>query len=92
MIDKNVLNEFFRANGIREASLFGSTARGEDRPDSDIDLLVAFDSPKSLMTVVRLERELSQVVGRKVDLLTEESISPLIRERIAADLKVIHEP
>jgi predicted nucleotidyltransferase len=90
MVDIQVLIDFFRANGIRRAALFGSVSRGEEKPDSDLDLLVDFDSPKSLMTVVRLERELSQAVGRKVELLTEASISPLIRERIAADLKVIH--
>ena len=85
------LVEFCRNHGIRRAALFGSLARGEGRADSDIDLLVTFAKPKSLLTVVRLERELATELGRRVDLLTEESISPLIRSRIAGDLKVVYE-
>jgi predicted nucleotidyltransferase len=85
------LAEFCRSHGIRRAALFGSLARGEGRADSDIDLLVTFASPKSLLTVVRLERELAAELGRRVDLLTEESISPLIRSRITEDLKVVYE-
>lgn len=85
------LAEFCRNHGIRRAALFGSLARGEGRPDSDIDLLVTFTTPKSLLTVVRLERELGVELGRKVDLLTEEAISPFIRSRIAGDLKVVYE-
>lgn len=85
------LVEFCRNHGIRRAALFGSLARGEGRDDSDIDLLVSFAKPKSLLSVVRLERELAKELGRRVDLLTEESISPLIRSRIAGDLKVVYE-
>jgi hypothetical protein len=85
------LVEFCRNHGIRRAAIFGSLARGEGRDDSDIDLLVTFAKPKSLLTVIRLERELATELGRRVDLLTEESISPLIRIRIAGDLKVVYE-
>ena len=89
--DNERLAGFCRSHGIRRAALFGSLARGEGRPDSDIDLLVSFNAPKSLMTVVRLERELGVELGRKVDLLTEEAISPFIRGRIAGELKVVYE-
>ncbi|HWR98829.1 MAG TPA: nucleotidyltransferase family protein [Candidatus Methanoperedens sp.] len=85
------LSAFCRSHGIRRAALFGSLARGEGRSDSDIDLLVTFDAPKSLLSVVRLERELGKELGRKVELLTEEAISPHIRRRIAPDLTVIYE-
>jgi len=85
------LAEFCRSHGIRRAALFGSLARGEGRADSDIDLLVTFATPKSLLTVIRLERELAIELGRRVDLLTEESISPLIRSRIAEDLTIVYE-
>jgi hypothetical protein len=90
-VDQQRLAAFCRAQGIQRAALFGSLARGEGRPDSDIDLLVTFTAPKSLLTVVRLERELGAELGRRVDLLTEESISPLIRSRIGGDLKVVFE-
>lgn len=89
--DNERLAGFCRSHGIRRVALFGSLARGEGRPDSDIDLLVTFTTPKSLLAVVRLERELGVELGRRVDLLTEEAISPLIRSRIAGDLKVVYE-
>ena len=66
-------------------------ARGEDNKKSDIDLLVRFSTRKSLLSVVRLERELSEALGRKVDLLTEAAISPYLRERIMKELQVIYE-
>ena len=71
--------------------VFGSMARGEATNRSDIDLLVKFSKRKSLLALVKLERELSTILGRKVDLLTEAAISPYLRERIMHDLQVIYE-
>ena len=68
--------------GARSIALFGSYARGEERPGSDIDLLVAFRRQKSLMEIVRIERKLAEKIGVKVDLLTEGAVSPHIREQI----------
>lgn len=69
---------------------FGSYARGEETKDSDVDLLVKFSKRKSLLDLVRIERELSELIGFKVDLLTEKSISPYIRDSIKRDLQVIY--
>jgi len=66
-------------------------ARGEATEQSDIDLLVRFSKRKSLLALVRLEREASAVLGRKVDLLTEAAISPYLRDRIKRELRVIYE-
>ena len=77
--------------GALKIGLFGSYARGEERPDSDLDLLVDFRDRKSLLTLVRIERELSEILGIKVDLLTEQAISPYLIDRIKADLKVIYQ-
>jgi uncharacterized protein len=77
--------------GVRKIGLFGSYARGEERTDSDLDVLVEFEMRKSLLTLVRIERELSEHIGVKVDLLTEQAISPYLVERIKADLKVIYQ-
>jgi len=71
--------------------VFGSVARGEDRPDSDVDLLVRFAKGKSLLGLVRLERELTAALGRKVDLLTESALSPFLRDRILRELRVLYE-
>ena len=80
-----------RAHGTRKITLFGSFVRGEAVPDSDIDLIVAFAGPTGLLALVRLERELSEALGRGVDLPTEESISPYLRERIQREQRVIYE-
>lgn len=56
-----------RASRVR---LFGSAARGEDRPDSDIDLLVDFDEGSSLFDLMHLSRELEELLGRSVDVVS----------------------
>ena len=89
--DKNKLVEICRKNDIAMIGVFGSFARGEANEQSDIDLLVDFSERKSLLTLVRIERELSKLLERKVQLLTEAAISPYLRERIKHDLKVIYE-
>lgn len=68
--------------GGAKVRVFGSTADGTDRPDSDIDLLFDMRTPLSLMQLSTLERELSQLIGARVDLLPESSIRPDVRERI----------
>ena len=70
--------------------VFGSVARGEETESSDIDLLVKFSKRKSLLAIVKLERELSTALGKKVDLLTEAALSPYLREGILNELKVIY--
>ena len=71
--------------------IFGSMARGEATAQSDIDVLVRFSKRKSLLTIVKLEREVSTALGRNVELLTEAAISPYLRDRIKQELKVIYE-
>jgi hypothetical protein len=90
-VDFEKVIDVCRAHGTRKITLFGSFVRGEADPDSDVDLIVAFSGPTGLLALVRLERELSEVLGRGVDLLTEESISPYLRERIQREQRVIYE-
>jgi hypothetical protein len=71
--------------------IFGSVARGEATDQSDIDLLVHFSKPKSLLALVALERQLTAALGRKVDLLTEAALSPYLREQVMRELRVIYE-
>jgi len=89
--DRDKVIDICRKNDIYMVALFGSTARGEATESSDIDLFVKLSKPKSLLSLVKLERKLSQVLGRKVDLLTEGAISPYLKERILNDLTVIYE-
>ncbi len=75
--------------GANKIGIFGSYIHGEQRPDSDLDVLVHFRESKSLLTLVRIERELSEQLGVKVDLLTEQSISPYLIDQIKTEMKVI---
>lgn len=77
-------------NDVDMLGIFGSVARGEDSDGSDIDLLIHFSKRKSLLFLVALERKISEAIGKKVDLLTEASISPYLREKILKDLKIIY--
>ena len=88
--DTEKLVEICQQNDVAMIGVFGSMARGEATEDSDIDLLVKFSKGKSLLTLVRLEREISIALGRKVDLLTEAAISPYLRDRIKRELRVIY--
>jgi hypothetical protein len=80
---------YLTRHGARRISLFGSFINGEAGPDSDLDILVEFSDRKSLLELVRLERELSDQLGIKVDLLTERSISPHLIDRIRGEMEVI---
>jgi len=80
-----------RAHGTRKVALFGSVVRGDAGPESDIDVLVEFGSPAGLLALVKLERELSEAIGRHVDLLTEDAISPHLRDEILSTQQVIYE-
>jgi uncharacterized protein len=73
------------AFGVARVSLFGSFARDEGREDSDVDLLVEFGRPIGLFDFVRLERELSVQIGRKVELVTRAALKPQLRDRILAE-------
>lgn len=89
--DADNIIEICRENDVAMVGFFGSTSRGEETEKSDIDLLIKFAKRKSLLAVVKLERELSEALGKKVDLLTEAAISPYIRDNILRDLKVIYD-
>ncbi len=89
--DTDNLISLCRQNDVAMIGLFGSTARGEASEGSDLDFLVEFGKRKSLLEMVRFERELSESLGKKVDLLTEAAISPYIRENILRDLTVIYD-
>ena len=76
-----------KAAGVVRLSLFGSTARGDRRPDSDIDLLAAFDQTRriSLLDVAGIEIQLSELLGQPVDLIEEGTLKPRVRRTAEAE-------
>jgi uncharacterized protein len=84
--------EICRRHGVSELSLFGSAARGEMRPDSDIDLLVDFlpGARPGLLGVSAMTRELSVLLGRRVDLAVKRALKPLIRPGVLAEARSIY--
>ena len=78
---------------VSYAGVFGSFARGDDKKHSDIDVMIRL-KPKSsfsLFDLIGMERELARKIGRRVDLATEKSIGPYIRNSVFRDLKSIYE-
>jgi len=90
-IDVRKLIDVCRKYKVSKVALFGSFARGDAGPDSDIDLLITFSDRVGFLTLAKLERELSEVLHRIVDLLTEQSISPYLKDQILSEQKVIYE-
>jgi len=88
-IDREKLAEFCRRNHIRKLALFGSVLRENFRPDSDVDVLVEFE-PGHVpgLRFFGLEKELSEILGRKVDLNTPSFLSPYFRSRVLAEAEV----
>jgi predicted nucleotidyltransferase len=89
-IDERKLTEFCQKNAIRELLFFGSIARDDFRPDSDIDVIVNFEPGRTpdLFTFAGLQLELGQMLGRQVHLHTDEMIHPYLRRRIRGGAKV----
>ena len=85
-IPKEFLREFCERNHIRKLSLFGSVLTPRFRPESDIDMLVEFDPDHipGLLTLAGMEIEISERLGRKVDMRTAEDLSRYFRDEVVA--------
>ena len=74
---------------VRKVALFGSILTDKFDKNSDIDILIEFEGRKSLFDLVRLEAELEDILQRKVDVLTYNSLHPLLKDRILQEQVVI---
>ncbi|EKE00064.1 MAG: hypothetical protein ACD_22C00100G0028 [uncultured bacterium] len=83
---KNICND----HNISYLGLFGSYARGDNRRDSDVDLLVQFNKPIGYFGLVRAQRSLGKYLGKEVDLVTKGSLSDRIFPYVKKDLKTIY--
>ena len=88
-IPKEKITDFCRRNRIRRLALFGSVLRDDFRPDSDVDILVEFEPDARVgLRFFAFEQELSEILGRKVDLSTPGFLSIYFRDEVLAEAEV----
>jgi len=89
-LPKEIIAEFCKRHHIRKLALFGSVLHEDFRPDSDVDVLVEFEPGHTLglLRMAGLEMELSEVLGRKVDLRTPAELSRYFRDEVARTSEV----
>ena len=88
---QNKIRPILKEYGVKRAAVFGSVSRGDDNPKSDIDIMVSLGKPMGMFAYMSLIEEMEDKLGRKVDLVTENSINKFVRPYIQSDLKTIYE-
>jgi hypothetical protein len=83
---KKLKGEVAKEYSVKTIGVFGSVARNEQTGKSDIDLLVEFSKPVGFVTFMRLENFLSEQLGKQVDLVTSDSLKPVIRQDVLAEV------
>ncbi len=91
-LPEKAIADICRVHQVKELSLFGSAARGDMRADSDFDLLVDFlpGARPGLLGVSAMTRELSQLLGRRVDLAVKPALKPLVRSGVLAEARLVY--
>ncbi len=84
------ITPILKARGAEYAAIFGSAARGDLKPDSDVDVLVRFQNDISLLDHIGISYELGDTIGQKVDLITENSLNKHVAQNVKKDLKVLY--
>lgn len=86
------LRAFCRRNRIRRLSLFGSVLRDDFGPESDIDILVEFEPEAEIgfLALIRMQRELADLLGRPVDLVPREGLKPAIRDEVLQSEEILY--
>jgi len=72
-------------HGARNLRVFGSVARGETTPASDLDLLINLDPGRTLLDLIAVKQDLEDLLGCAVDVVTEDAVSPHIRDQVLKD-------
>ena len=85
------LSELCRRYGIAELSVFGSVARGDDRPDSDVDFLYVRGADSVLgLAFLGMQEELEELLGRQVDLVPKDYLHWVIKDRVLAEARALY--
>lgn len=88
------LQDYFKTQPVLKVWLFGSFSRNEERPDSDVDLIVRYDRENNsvgLFTIIRIQQQLEQIIGRNIDLVEEGTLMPFAKESANNDKILIYE-
>ncbi|MBN2157705.1 MAG: nucleotidyltransferase family protein [Candidatus Lokiarchaeota archaeon] len=89
---KNIelLKEKAKEYKMKLLAIFGSYAREEQKEESDLDILVDFEESPSLLSFIRMENELSDLLGVKVDLVTKNSLHPILRKTVLKEMRIVY--
>lgn len=87
---RDQIDKICQDTGITYLALFGSQARGDQRDNSDIDLLVEFKETPGLISFIRTKQQFEKLFNRKVDLVTKNGLSKYLQPYIQKDLQVIY--
>ena len=79
---RNEILEISTRYGAKEIKIFGSALRGEAKRNSDVDLLVELEPGRSLLDIIAIKQDLEDLLGCKVDIVTEAALSPYIRDEV----------
>lgn len=89
---RNKLADYFKTQPVKKAWIFGSYARGEERPDSDVDILVSFDYSQRIgMRYFRMALELEKLLGKQVDLVEDGQLMSFAYDTAEKDKRLIYE-
>ncbi|MCL5666391.1 MAG: nucleotidyltransferase family protein [Patescibacteria group bacterium] len=87
---KKLIIPILERNRVAYAGVFGSVARGQARPDSDVDILVKFSGPATFAAYLKLDDELRSSLLKDIDLVTEGAINKFLKPQIEKDIKIIY--
>ena len=88
---KNKISPILKKYGVKRAGVFGSFSRGEDTPQSDVDILISIGKPMGMFAYMQMKREIEFVLEKKIDIVTEKSINKFIKPYIIKEVKQIYE-
>ncbi|PSO45133.1 MAG: hypothetical protein BRC25_03095 [Parcubacteria group bacterium SW_6_46_9] len=88
---QSAITPILEETDVRRAGIFGSYLHGDAEPGSDVDVLVTFAEPKSLLDIVRLERRLEEALGQPVDVVTKKALSPYFRDAVLDTVDIIYD-
>ncbi len=86
-VHRGAILRIARDHGAANVRVFGSVARGEARPDSDVDLLVEMEASRSLLDHTALWQDLEALLGGKVDVVSDQALHPRMKEQVLAEAR-----